>query len=74
MADDGRVSHDGGSDLIWGKSSDWGLWCTREANLGWYERVTKRQSEGSAQFKGTGYVLRQFEMKTIIVAVGYFTR
>jgi hypothetical protein len=31
-------------------------------------------SEGSAQFKGTGYVLCQFETKTITAAVGYFTR
>jgi hypothetical protein len=74
MVDHGRMPHGGASDPIWGKSGDCGLWCTTEANCGWYERITERRSEGSAQFKGTGYVLRQFETKTIIVAVGYFTR
>jgi hypothetical protein len=59
---------------IWKKSDDWGLRCTREANWGWYERVIERQSEGSAQFKGIGYVLHQFETKTITTAGGgYFT-
>jgi hypothetical protein len=61
MNDHGRVSHSGVSDPIWGKSDDWGLRCTRETNWGWYERVKERQREGSAQFKGVGYVLRQFE-------------
>jgi hypothetical protein len=73
MADHGRMPHDSASDLIWGKSSDCGLWCTIEANCGWYERIIERRSEGSAQFKGTGYVLLQFEMKTITAAVGYYT-
>jgi hypothetical protein len=74
MADHGRVSHSGVSDPFWGKSSDWGLWCTRETNWGWYERVIERRSKGNAQFKGAGYVLRQFETKAITAAVRYSTR
>ena len=67
------MPHGGVSDPIWGKSGDCGLWCTAETNCGWYERVIERRSEGSAQFKGTGYVLRQFEMKTVTTVVGYFS-
>jgi hypothetical protein len=63
----------GASDPVWGKSDDCGLWCTTEANCGWYERVKERRSEGSAQLKGTGNVLRQFGPKTITTAVGYST-
>jgi hypothetical protein len=46
--------------LIWGKSGDQGLRCTREASWGWVGHVTRRGSRGCLQFIDPGWAYHEF--------------
>jgi hypothetical protein len=73
MASHGGFSHGGGSDLIWGNPVAGGYGARERLTKGGMSAYQRGEAKGSAQFKGTGYVLRQFESKMITATMGCFT-